>query len=66
MNDGKRHVKVGEIEIYNTEIIFARVMCLLSASQIKLDDVLSYELSPLLTSLFEVNAEPRGSKAKSV
>ena len=66
MNDSKKHIKVGEIEIYNTEVMFARVMCLLGASQIKLDDVFSYELSPIPTSLFEVNGEPRGSKAKSV
>ena len=32
MNESKKHVKIGEIEIYNTEVIFACVMCLLSAS----------------------------------
>ena len=66
MNDSKKHVKVVEIKIYNTEVIFACVMCSLSASLIKLDDVFSYELSPIPTSLFEVNGESRGSKAKSV
>ena len=50
---------------FDTDIIFARVMCLLSAGQIKLDDVFSYELSPIPDSLFKENGEMRmiGHKA---
>lgn len=66
MNESKKHIKVGEVEVYNTEVIFARVVCLLSAGQINLDEIFCYELSPIPTSLFEVNGEPRGSKAKAV
>ena len=51
--------------MFDTDIIFARVMCLLNAGQIKLDDVFSYELSPIPVSLFKENGEMRviGNKA---
>ena len=61
----KKSIKVGEVEVYDTEIIFARVMCLLNAGQLKLEEVFSYELSPIPVSLFKENGEMRinGNKA---
>ena len=47
MIPNKNSVRVGDIEVYNTEIIYARVMCLLSTNRIKLDEVLKYELSSI-------------------
>ena len=61
----KKSVKVGDIEVYNTEIIYARVMCILSTNRIKLDEVLKYELSPRPNSLFKENGNMRLAKSKS-
>ena len=55
MNGSRKHVKVEELEIYNTETIFARVMVLLSVGEITLDEIF-YPLSPIPT-LFQKNGE---------
>ena len=44
MKSGKKCSKSGEIEVFNTELIYSRVMCLLSIGRITLEDVLKYEL----------------------
>ena len=54
------------VEVYNTEIIFSRVMYLLSAGQIDIGDLFSYELSPVPTSLFHDTGEGRYPTSKSV
>ena len=47
MVKGKETKKKDEIvEMYNTELIFSRVMYLLSANQIDLEDVLIMSLHP--------------------
>ena len=46
--DGKKEI----IQTYNTQLIFARVIYLLSIDQIKIDNLFSYELAPFPTSLF--------------
>ena len=55
----KKSIKVGDVDVFDTDIIFARVMCLLNAGQIRLDDVFSYELSPIPVSIFKENGEMR-------
>ena len=45
MKEGKRNNKKKLDEVYNTGIIFSRVMYLLSAGQNELGDLFSYELS---------------------
>ena len=42
----KRNTKIRDIEVYNTEIIYMRVMGLLSTGMVILEDVLKHELSP--------------------
>ena len=46
------------VEMYNTELMFSRVMYLLSANQIDLEDVFNYELAPFPTSIFGQSREP--------
>ena len=53
-------------EYYNTELLFARVIFLLSLGQIEFEDLFEFELSPLPTSLCCETEEPRYTKAKSV
>ena len=61
----KKNIKIGDITVFDTEVIFARVMCLLNAGQIQLQDVFSFELSPIPTSLFRENGEMRPADSKS-
>ena len=65
MNEGKKRVKQGDTEVYNTQAIFARVMCLLSAGQINLEDIFKYELAPVPTSLFDETGDGRYAKQKA-
>ena len=65
MTIAKKSIKVGEVEVFDTDLIFARVMCLLNAGQLKLEDVFSYELSPIPVSLFKENGEMRINHSKS-
>ena len=51
MKSAMKSFKSGEIEIFNTEVIYFCVMCLLSIDRIKLEDVLRFELSPIPLSL---------------
>ena len=48
MKSSKKCAKAGEVEIFNTEVIYSRVMCLLRIGKIELEEVLNYELSPVL------------------
>ena len=61
----KRNTKIRDIEVYNTEIIYMRVMGLLSTGMVLLEDVLKHELSPIPKSLFLDTGEMRPSKTKS-
>ena len=61
----KRAAKCDEVEIFNTEMIYSRVMCLLSMGRIELEEVLKYELSPIPMALFDGNGLMRDSKGKS-
>ena len=56
---------IGDIEIYSTEAIYTRIICLMSTSSIKIEDLLKYELSPVPTSLFDENGDMRLNKQKS-
>ena len=63
MKSGKKCSKSEEIKVFNTELIYSRVMCLLSIGRITLENVLKYELSPIPLSLFENTGEMRASKS---
>ena len=56
---------IGDIEIYSTEAIYTCITCLVSASSIKIKDVLKYKLSPVPTSFFDENGDLRLIKKKS-
>ena len=54
------------VEVYNTEIIFSRVIYLLSLKKLDLETLFNYELSPVVTSLVYDSGEPRYCNTKSV
>ena len=67
MAEGKKVKNRDEIiDLYNTELIFSRVMYLLSVDQIELENIFNYELAPVPTSMFKDNGEPRFTTTKSV
>ena len=53
------------IQEYNTELLFSRVMYLMSIGEIELCDIFNYELSPIPTSLFRDTGEGRYPKQKA-
>ena len=62
----KKGIPMGPKILYDTELIFTRVIGLqASGREADFKDVLSYELSPIPTSLFDDSGEMRICKAKS-
>lgn len=63
----KKSITVGETKVYDTGLIYSRVIGLQASSRdVNLDEVLSCELSPVPTALFTDSGEMRISKSKSV
>ena len=60
----KKCSKSGDIEVFNTVLIYSRVMCLLNIGIITLEDFFNYELPPILQSLFENTGDMGASKSK--
>ena len=65
MKELKKNRKKKVTEVYNTEIIFSRVIYILSAGQIEIKDVFSYEFSPVPTDLFNNTGEGRYPNSKA-
>ena len=38
---------IADIEVYSTESIYTRIICLMITSSIKIEDVLKYKMSPV-------------------
>ncbi len=52
----KKHLKVGDVKIYDTEIIYARAMGLQSSSLgLDTNELVSHELAHHQTSMFDGN-----------
>ena len=66
-SEGKKHVKVGETKVFDTSLIFSRVIGLQASSRDSVDikTLLSYELAPVPTSMFTDAGGLRICKAKS-
>ena len=58
----KKHVKIGDTKVINTELVYARAMALHSSDrEVDTDNLLAYELSPLPTSMFADDGQMRQS-----
>ena len=62
---GKSGTKNKTVEVYNTEIIFSRVMYLLSAGHIQMGDLFKCELAPVPAALFKDTGEGRYPTSKA-
>ena len=66
MDVKKKHVLLGNEPVYDQELIYARVIGLLVSSRdIKLDDVLAYELAAYPPSMFNSEGEMKIAMSKS-
>lgn len=62
----KKSIDVGDTKVYDTNLIYSRVIGLQGSSrEVSLSNVLSYELSPVPTALFDDSGEMRTAKSKS-
>ena len=62
----KKGVKCGSGTVYDTQLIYSRVMGLVSTRSIDLKDLFSHELSPIPTSMFNNNGDMRIATSKSI
>ena len=53
MSVSRKHIKVDNIPIYDTSLIYSRVLCLQKVRDINLKYVLSYELAAIPPSMFD-------------
>ena len=61
----RKVMRVGSTEVCDLNLIYSRVMGLQQSRNIKLCDVLEYELAPVPTSMFDEKGEMRIAKTKS-
>ena len=66
MSTMKRHIKIGNSKLYDTDLIYSRVIGLHTSRNMSMKEVLKFELSPIPTSLYEDSGDMRLAKAKSV
>ena len=62
----RKHIKVGDANVFDTETIYARAMGLQSsACDLDTTTLMGHELSPIPTSMFDENGNMRDAKIKS-
>ena len=65
MSDGSNHITANQKPVFDTALIYSRILCLQTVRNVDLPDVFKYELAPVPTSLFEDNGDMRITKSKS-
>jgi len=61
----KKWIKLGSKDCYDTDLIYSRVMRLMSSRDIDLKELCFHELAPVSTSIFEGNEDMRITKSKA-
>ena len=63
---GKKHLKVGNTKVFDTNLIYTRVIGLQASSRdIDINELLAHELAPVPTSMFADTGDMKISKSKS-
>ena len=66
MDHARKHVKVGAVKVFDTNLIYSRVNGLQARERDSgIKDVLGYELAPVPTSMFDDTGDRRIAKSKS-
>ena len=66
MSVGKKGVPCGSTTVFDSELIYARVMGLASTRDVNMKDVLGFELAPVPTAMFSDDGKMRIANSKSV
>jgi hypothetical protein len=61
----KKHVKIGKDCIFDTDLIYARVMGLMHSRDLNLENIFHHELAPIPTSMFKDNGDMRITTSKA-
>ena len=61
----KKRIKLGSADCFDTNLIYSRVMGLMSSCDVDLKDVFSHEVAPVPTSMFEDSGDMRITTSKS-
>ena len=62
----KKSIKVNEVKLLDTSLLYSRVIVLqLTNKALKVDNVVSFELSPVATSMFDDTDDMKSAKSKS-
>ena len=62
----KKHIQVGSAKVYDTNLIYSRIIGLIASGRdMNLNEVLKYELAPILTPMFNNNVDMRLETSKS-
>ena len=66
MDVTRKHIKIGAAKMFNTTLLFSRVIGLQASSRETIDirNLLSYELAPVPTSMFTDSGDMRIGKSK--
>ena len=66
MNVTRKHIKVGQAKVFDTSVIYSRVLGLeASGRDIDIKHILSHELAPIPTALFDEYGNLRIAKSKA-
>ena len=66
MADNRKHIKVGEVKVFDTATIYARAMGLQSGQRsLYADSIVAHELSPYPTAMFDAYGQTREAKTKA-
>ena len=64
MSISRKKVTVGDVGVFDTSLIFSRVLCVQKVQDIDMKDVLGYELAGVPPSMFDETGEMRITKSK--
>ena len=61
----KKSIKINEVEVLDTSLIYSRAFSLqLTNVALRVENAFSFELSPVLTSMFDDTGDMRSAKSK--
>ena len=67
MADKKKSVNIGTVKVFDSNLIYSRVICLQASNRdIDIDNLMSHELAPFPTALFTEFGDMRISTSKSI
>ena len=64
MSISHRNVRVGDVTVFDTALIFSRVLCLQNVKDVNIEEVIRHELAGVPTSIFEDTGEMRLTQSK--